>query len=534
MSSEKKSDLQSNSEKKESLTHGIIAFFQNIFLGKGDADYERKKLLKNVKRQLKSLKIQVLNTRYEKVTPKFAEMIFDIYRYTNPLKSVININPDKQTKGKIDGFFVEVNLNEKQLDMLKVFEKEYMLRLVGDIGLKEMNDVITKTFHDFQQSFTKELIDHVNVNYTNLNSLNNLIQYDLYPILKKFAPKLKENVISDPPKFREMEGKYISDFLYDLSELLYSINLNGDYQTIINQFGQLRGVQLLPEKDVKKFIDQLKELVGHNYIPLIISYVQKDPHFRPVQNIKQINLIRDYFKDLTIIIKNRRDEVIKQLKTGKINKLSSELFNKTEITTMKNYNYKYEEPFRNAEIGNYLYIDAINFLKYYLMEKYNRYIRENINKLVVNGKFSDQHISEDLSSGYYHINEMMKNILALDDSIDDTSKLGAKIKSLLRTAQSDKANQKALSDHIKQTDKHAKSIMNESVGYLSSITIALRGVLEDYKKNTRRVILNVKKINGGENRQFIENIVKAYNETSKLLVLIKIVMPVEVEKIEEK
>ncbi len=48
----------------------------------------------------------------------------------------------------------------------------------------------------------------------------------------------------------------------------------------------------------------------------------------------------------------------------------------------------------------------------------------------------------------------------------------------------------------------------------------LKNVLEDYKLKTPKIVSNIKKIRAGSNKQFIEELVKAYKDIFLLLKLI--------------
>ncbi|MDH4128639.1 MAG: DUF5312 domain-containing protein [Spirochaetota bacterium] len=516
----------------ESIFEKIILFFQNVFLGKDDANYQRKRMLKRIKRNIKNLKINVFNVSTNVITKKFAEIIFDLYRYTYPLKTIINIDKDKLVRANIERFFVEINLDYQQKDILNSFEKENMLKIFEGKGTKELDNLINNNFQDFQKSFSKELIDKINSSFSCLVDLNSFIQFDLYPLLRKFSSELKENSISEIPKFHDANSKFVVEDLKNMADIIYSIDLNSNFKDSFNILGQFKNMQILPEVEIKKFINQIKNIISENYLTLIISFIEENPYFRPIQNIQKVNLFQNYLKNLYYTIKTNRDNLVKSLRDNKINNLLVDLFGNVQINSIQNYTDENKELFIKAQSNYYTYTKSLNYLKYFLMEKYNHYIREALNNLLLHADFKEKKYHENFANSYYQCNNLMKQILSFDESLETNNKKAIKIKTLLRSSTNDVLSKKILNDTVDEINNSAKVIIMDAFTNFSNISSGLKLIYEDYKINSQTVITNSRSMSGGENKLLIDSLVKAYNDISKFLVIINAVSPSDFDKIE--
>ncbi len=526
------SDLITEPVKEESLLDKLIFFFQNTFLGHGDANYERKKLLRKVKKELKTLVPPVYNPSNHTITSHFAELIFDIYRFTNPLKAILNFEESKLDKSRMEQFFVEIHLDENQKNIIQQLNQEEFAKILEEEGIKGLDQKINNILHQLQNSISREQIMAINTNFTRLIELSRLANFDMYQLLRRFAPALKENVITDPPKFREVDGRYLIDELKELSELIYSMNLRGDFIKPLGILGQAKGKQILPDSDIKKLIVLLINLVKNNYLPLMTGFILKNPFFRPIRNQKTENLVQNYMKDLLLATKKIRDLVVDLLRKRRINQLTEELFGTSQIRAIEHYTEALDDLFQKAKVETYSFVQSLNFLKYFLMEKYNRYIRENLNQLLLHGDFIDQQLRNDVSESHHECNGLIKSILALDQSLDGSAERGIKIKVLLKKAHSEATGQRILNDFIEAINEEAHLITFKAIKSFTLITSTLKLIAEDYKTGSQKTVTNIRAIGGPDNKELMSQLVKSFNDMTKLLVLIKAVHPPEYLQLE--
>ncbi|HEO66042.1 MAG TPA: hypothetical protein ENI73_09265, partial [Spirochaetes bacterium] len=513
--------------REESLLDRLIFFFQNTFLGRGDAKYERKKLLRKVKKELKTLIPPVYNTSNHTITSHFAELLFEIYRFTNPLKAILSFEQSKLDKSRVEQFFVEIHLNETQKNIIHQLNQEEFAKILEEEGVKGLDQKINDILHQLQNSITREQIIAINANFTQLIELSRLAEFDMYQLLRRFAPALKENVITDPPKFREVDGRYLIDELKELSERVYSMNLREDFIKPLSIFGDYKGKQILPDSDIKKLVLLLNNMVKSNYLPLITGYILKDPFFRAVRNQKTENLVQNYMKDLLLTTKKLRDQVVNLLRKHRINQLTEELFGTSQIRTIEHYTEALDDLFQKAKVETFSFVQGLNFLKYFLMEKYNRYIRENLNQLLLHGDFIDQQLRNDVSESHHECNGLIKSILALDQSLDGSAERGIKIKVLLKKAHSEATGQRILNDFIQSINEEAHLITFKATKSFTLITSTLKLIAEDYKTGTQKTVTNIRAVGGPDNKELMSQLVKGFNDMTKLLVLIKAVHPPE-------
>lgn len=520
-------DLVLDPFKDDSLIDRIVFFFKNLFTGSGDSDFERKKLLWKIRGDLNSTKHKVYDIKRQSLTPSFAELLFEIYKYTHPMGAIIKID-DSKVQNRIEDFFLEIQLTKEQQDLLVELSEDKFKEYLNNGGTKELDKKVNETLKIFQKSFTKEQVEDINLTFSRFMEIYHLVHFDLYGFLKKFAPGLKENTVSQMPKFRHVEARYLVEQLQDFSEIIYSMDVKGNYTRALTIFGTYKGNPILPEKEIKILISQIESIIKMNYIPLILSYVFADPHFRPVQNIKTINLVQNFINRYITVIRNRREKVVKEIKDIKISSVANEIFKNIEIKKLDHYSDSFRQELIDFDIAPYNYVEALSYIRLFIMEIYNHYIRDTLNNLVVQGDFVSERTKQQFNESYFVLNDILKEINSFDNSLAEGTATGVKIKTLLRKATQEVNSRRSLASFINNIDNEAKELTLKSMLSIDFIAGHLKIAYGDYKTNSKKLVSNIKKV-GQDNNEFMNNIIRAYNSMAKLNALLKAIVPYEIK-----
>jgi hypothetical protein len=162
----------------------------------------------------------------------------------------------------------------------------------------------------------------------------------------------------------------------------------------------------------------------------------------------------------------------------------------------------------------------INYVKAFMTDKYQPYISKVVNELIISGIFINKGVLNDLSNSYYALNSLPHNITAFENSLDSEATTGKAIMRLLHSIKREKSAKKILAKTISNVNLKAKIIVSEQVVNIKRMAQCVKNVLDDYKLDTPKIVSNMKKIRAGSNRQFIEELVKAYKDMFMLLKLL--------------
>ncbi len=358
--------------------------------------------------------------------------------------------------------------------------------------------------------------------------LIDIISFDYYPLLKKFNKNLQEDYLVDNPSFSSVYGKYVIEELKGLSATIDTIDLDAPFSKSVEDFNRFRNRTLLIPSEVDRLIGIIKRLVSNEYLPLIIKLVDKNPFYRP-PDPKAINV--NIFQNYTKIISSRITESInagKQDKIkGEVGIILNSLFGKTDFQTLKNYISEKDVILNRLGVGSFVYADALNYLRYFLMERYNRYIRECINSLIVGAKFYQSDNLQNLSNNFYSANELIKAIMSLDESLNENEPRGGRFKTLLRRAASEQQAKKLSSEYIEQINEEASKIIMSAIRSINFIINIISKILEETKTKNYTIVANIREVQGVRNKEFLEDLEKSLGELKGITKLMEIYLNIK-------
>ncbi len=506
----------------------LISFIKFYIFGRPDSFYETKRLLKATEKKIKRITPLIYDTKREQITPKFIRIVYEIYKIVYPAKPFIDSLRDPKALEILQIHFIENYLTEEQRKLLESLSKENIINEIMIEGLEKAEKNISKKENAFVKSFSKNLILEISEKYSALMELIDIISFDYYPLLKKFNKNLQEDYLVDNPSFSSVYGKYVIEELKGLSATIDTIDLDAPFSKSVEDFNRFRNRTLLIPSEVDRLIGIIKRLVSNEYLPLIIKLVDKNPFYRP-PDPKAINV--NIFQNYTKIISSRITESInagKQDKIkGEVGIILNSLFGKTDFQTLKNYISEKDVILNRLGVGSFVYADALNYLRYFLMERYNRYIRECINSLIVGAKFYQSDNLQNLSNNFYSANELIKAIMSLDESLNENEPRGGRFKTLLRRAASEQQAKKLSSEYIEQINEEASKIIMSAIRSINFIINIISKILEETKTKNYTIVANIREVQGVRNKEFLEDLEKSLGELKGITKLMEIYLNIK-------
>jgi hypothetical protein len=511
---------------KPGLFGTIIGFFKVKLLGMSDPAYEKYMLLKEINNQIKSMPIVIYNPRTEKVTKKFGKLLFELYRYVFPLSNLINMRESKEILKQIKDYFVTSHFSDKQKQLYMSLKGDGIKELIFQNGLKASTKMINENYKKLQKSLDKDAVNLINMNYSIMYSIDELLHFDLYPLLKKFSPKLPEGTIEKPPAFRDVEGKWVVEDFKNLCYVLYSINVNVDFTEAFRIYGKMKGTTIISDDDVKAFQKLLRDFITNDYLSLLIRVIDENPFFRPVYNFTMHNIVQEFFTNLSTEIRNVRENMINKLKNEKVNAILKKLFGTADISTLSNYTKDKSEVLYKKGVRSFDYVEPLNYLKMFIKEIYNSYIMDTANKFLIESNFADKKFNQKFSVSFLDANDLMKEIQSFDIEYLGSEKVWGRIKSLLPNVMREQKLLVVVNKEVDEINNGASMIITKALNSFESLLYCFKTIVGEYKKSSQDIITNIKTIGGSpaDNKELVENIVRAYNDMQSIYALIKFIM----------
>lgn len=494
-----------------------LGFFKKLFGGK---DPVRRRAFRVLKKELSSSRIDLFKLKQDLIQTPIAKLIFEIYKLTYPLKQFISI--DKKIKKFPPSFEEHFVLNFHQNDALEIYNKlneDYVKKLIPKYGVQKTAEYLDRLLTEYFDYFGKETLIKINSVFSNFLYFARFTNFDFFPILREFDTKLEEANFIRKPSFSPAEGSFLKKDLLKFHRSLYTFEVDGKLDEAFEIFSKIKGFDPISKSNYNKLKNLISNLQKNGYIALIIRAIDKSLAPVPIEKPRTVDVFNTYLQKKKDEVQTVVNSIKRTLKEQSMHTMISQLFEGSAEGRVKNYTDSRNDQLANLGVPVFKYVLPINYVKAFITDKYKPYISKVVNELIISGIFINKGVLNDLSNSYYALNSHLHNIMAFENSLDSEGTTGKVITRLLQSIKREKSSKKILGKTINNINLKARIIINEHVLNIKYMAQCLKNVLEDYKLSTPKIVSNIKKIHAGSNKQFIEELVKAYKDIFLLLKL---------------
>lgn len=520
-----KNQDQTKEVRVEDITMGrtVLGFIKIRILGLPDPLYERIVLLKKLKKILKKLDIKGINFSKQRLTKEFGEYLFDIYRYYYPLKNIIDFSKPKNVRNFIE-FLINSVASDKQKETLnQLLSEDFIKESLVSMGGKNSSAKIKDMYKEFHNSFTKEQLKKINFVFSLGSSLYECLKFDFYVLLKKFCPELKEENVTSPPAFREVDVEQVEVMIKDMTDHFYMLNMEANYYEFIDAYGKFLGRDIIPQEDFQKFMKLITKLVKTNYLMLMVQYITGDVFFRPFYSFSEKNAFSEYMKEIVNLINSMQTKIAGAIRVEKLDKTLKELFGSSNFLELTGYTPEQNDYLVRNNAGGFVYVDSLNVLKKFMLDVYNRYLRKNLHSFILKATFVSQHFQENMNSYYYNCNSIIDQILAFEEKMKGKEGWD-RISGLIKGRGKDSSLSHLAKKYVNEFNEEAREILNKALNTFEQLKENLREIIESYNKGQKDPVTNIKTFAGTGTVDIVKNLAHAFNDLSKVLAYFKMVI----------
>ena len=501
----------------ENETIGFLQKIINLLLGNNDPDREKKRLLKEVRKELKRHG-KYFKLRGDGVQPSLAKIFHEIYQVVGPAQVFLE-NISKS--GVLKKAFIVSFMNDKQLELLDNLGEESLRQRGETMDLKELVPIVKEELVQLFSLFDMKLVKTINSLYSNLQYFQDFINYDYYFLLRKFDAGMPEREFQYIPKFEEISGEYILEDLKDFNVVLPLIDDSVDWETIFKILKTYRNIDVISMPGWKQVLQKKKELLRSGFLDLLIKHLDEDPYYSvKIKNSFQ-EIVEPYLNEVRKKAEMTMKGIMNEKKARKIDSLLMAVFNRTDIFRTKYYTEKANLTFQKKVMGGFIYVEPINCLKAYYLDFFKTHARKVVDLLLIQGKWTTNLLSQQFSETFHELMAISDELLAFDESVGDDGAYGARIKKSIRTADRDSLAMNALVTTLEDVNNQARDILNRSANGLISIGKNLKNALDDYKRNTGEVVVNWKELEAYADYNIEQEISKHYKQIYYLVQLLQ-------------
>lgn len=479
------------SSEKES---GILTLFQKIFgslLGISGGDREKKKLLKDIKKELKRTG-RFYRVGSDSAQPAMAKFFHDIYHIVGPVYALISPYVSSDV---LKLAFIQMGLNETEKDLDEKLGEVSLRERSKVVDLKVLREEVKQDLIKMYGIYDRNRINVINHLYNSFLSFMDFAGFDYYFTLKKFDSALPEGDFNYLPKFESLNGEYIIEDLKDFLSVLEPIDLKVNWGAIFEVLKEYRDLEVIKPGDWKKLLKSCDDVRKSRVFELIVKHLDEDPYYQTPRFGHGEEIVETYLENKKKEVERVLIALSNERRIGQIEAQVKTVFGTTAISRTQNYTLKANINFTKKGANGFNHVDGINYLKAFYLDTYKSRVRSLVDILLIEGKWTTNLTSQQFSEIYHQLLEYADQVVAFDNDLAEDAPIGSRLKRYLRMANlQDQASINNLNLLMDETNAQALDLIKRSSAGFISLGKMLKQLIEDYKVVNHQVIINWKEL----------------------------------------
>lgn len=489
-----------------------LAFLDRIlslFSNPADPEAEKKKILKQIARDLAKHKYRFYKAKTEEAEPLLAKFFYDVYKIVSPAQVFLQ-NAEKSAQ--LRQLIIDSFLDKKTLELQERLSEESIKERSKTVPTKELSQQLKDDLVDFFAAFDSNRTNSIDTAYNLILIFTKFVNFDYFFLLKKFDSNISERNFTYHPKFETIRAEYVSDDLKDFLEVLLPLEVNQDWKSVFNILKVYKGVEIIALDQWNRLLIQLTDIKRSNVLELMVRHIDKNPAFQPKVQRFDDRIVESYLQKMKAQTEIAIQKILQEKRNAKIDELAKAVFGTSAVSRLKNYTEKANLVYAKKMLGGYIHVQGLNYLKAFLLDYFKKDIREICDLLLIRGQWSTNLLSQQLSEGFHDLMGVSEALLTFDDALADDAEMGLRLRNAMVKADRDKDQVKYVRILLKGVNDEAQKMINTSAQALIAIGKNLKNILEDYQKSPHELLINWKEIEAASEQPINERITEIYKK----------------------
>jgi hypothetical protein len=494
-------------EKQAAVPAG--GFFARLF-GFG-REGTSKRTYRQLKKELAASRLDVYRLKQDTISVPFARSLYEIYKLTGPLRQVVHLDrKDSKLPYAYIEAFVHYYQSKGAEEISEKLNDEYINTYAVHNGAKNTVTYVDNLLNEYFNMFDQSVVNKINTYYTNFLFFIRFANFDFFPILREFDENLEEENFLDKPNFQPVDGSLLKEELHKLHFALHRFSVGEGIEQGIEIVSMLKNVEPMSRNSVHRLKRLVKEFQDYQYVSLVIRALDRNPTAMPIRKPNTAEIFNTFAAKKKQEVRNIIHTIKERYRSEAASSIVTQLFGDGAATRLKNYNETKNDQLADLGLPVFEFASPLNYTKAFSTDRYNAFIRNIVNELIIAGSFINKTILNNLSNNYYALNNLIKKIDDFDDDLDIDGTSGSTLNRFLRSISKEKSSRSVLEKTITKVNKRARLLITEEVVHVKEMAFIIKKILDEYKSNSPSIVFNIKKIRNNKNKDFIQDMVNCY------------------------
>lgn len=282
----------------------------------------------------------------------------------------------------------------------------------------------------------------------------------------------------------------------------------------------------IDSRRIKELIKDIKALNKSEVIPAMIKYIYKDANYETRKIPVPSSFFEKYLLNFSSKIKAISDICEKEIKDKHLKDNISSLFNVEDdndvnIMYVENYTPQINKKLEEKKLRQFDHVKAIALIRMFFEKHYFKYMREPIDKLVVEGEFSDKQVGQEFSNNIYNLEDDYNSLKEFRSMMRDSDSVKTLIRGINVSGSLDPSQKNVLVNKITEINTKAKTILESALPKLLDIQLIISHIMEDSKSKNPTFVYNIKTISGLANRTYLNKLNNVGKKIKQFLKIMK-------------
>ena len=235
----------------------------------------------------------------------------------------------------------------------------------------------------------------------------------------------------------------------------------------------------------------------------------------------------DYLKQIERSIDNTLKDIITEQKNSQVAVMVQRVFGNVITSGTKNYNSRSNAAFEKRGLEGYIYADAMNYLKSFLVEYFKSDVRALSDVILVRGQWTQQTLSAEYSESYHNLMHISTKLLEFDEKLSEVSEMGVKFRTLLSRMEREKEAGRQVQKHLNDVNEAALKLLKASIKNIMTLGNTIKNCIADYDKPHRDLLQNWKELEQHSDKPIREWMTAVYTKIYNFIMLEQVVLKKE-------
>ena len=468
---------------------GPLQRLVSALFGGNDPERQKRRLLKEIGKDLQRQRYRLYKPRSREVLPGLGRLLFEAYRVVGPAQPLV---AGAESSGALRQIVVEQFHSEEQNRLREELNEKAIRERAEHADARQVAAGVRDSLEAYVAGFDATTIKQIDATYNLIRAFIDFARFDLYFVLRKLDPTVREGGFAVVPRFEPMNGEYVCDDIKDLLEVALPLDKDAPWDQALGALREYRSVDVVDRGAWQKLLNTLTGVLRSGVLVKIVQHLDGDPGYRPAVHAYHERIAEHQLTVLRTQVEATLQTLGRERRSRQVEELVTRVFGTADVQRARHYTEEAGAAFAGQAGGGFQHTEAVNYLKAYLVDSFRADgYRLLSDLLVVRARWSDPESSQRFSDALHAVSDAVDQVVEFDDSLGERNALGVRLtRAAGRLVDRDPASNRLLREALRDVNEQARAIVNSAGTSLVELGRIVKVLTEDIGRDRPQVVLN--------------------------------------------